>query len=329
MSASNDEKKEEVLASVPSSADQADLKAAVEDATKAEDTETPKPAAAAPSNNKASPSKDNKNVLSYFLSNFVLPDAHKSKLYIERLHASNTILGSYGANDSNLAFVGYGLLFVSEILKYSASALAATAPGAPGAAAAASSPVLRALLDRLASNATSLVAPSRALSDLISDIRIFNRLWGLVPLSVWALETYAQPPSDPVLRGIAYTQVVANLAYQPLENVAYLAMHRVLPQSVVSDKLQGALWIYSCYLWALHVVLDLVRLRREAQLQQEGKMAKDDFSWYQYLVINLAYLPLTVHWSLPQGLLNDVTVGFLGCTAAAASIYPRWKGVFK
>lgn len=329
------EKLQEVSGLTPSSAEQ---EAAAKEIESSQEKDTDKSKS---STSGSSTSKNGSCTVGYFLANFVLPDAKKSQMYVERLNASNNILGSYGGNDSNLAFVGYGLLFVSEVLKYASSLVPSSpspkvAAGVGGGATARSAilpwlstPAGHALLQRFASKATSLVGPTRILSNLISDIRIFNRLWGLVPLSVWAVDTWAQPPQDPVLRGIAYTQVVANLLYQPLENVAYLAMHQIIPTSVISDRAQLLLWIYSCYLWALHVVLDLVRLYREAQLQRQGKLPKNDFRWYQHLIINLSYLPLTVHWSLEQGCLNDMTVGFLGSTAALASIYPKWKSVFK
>lgn len=295
-----------VEASLPSSAEKQDAVAAAAEKT----------SASSPGKKKDSPS----NVLGYLLTNFVLPSPERSKVLVTRLHASNGNLGSYGLHDSNLAFVGYGLLFVSEVLKYTAASASTRAPTV-------ASPLARQLLTNFAGHASALVAPTGKLSGLISDIRIFNRLWGLVPLSVWALETWAQPPQDPVLRGVAYAQVAANLVYQPLENVAYLAMHGVVPETTVSVRAQTLLWIYSCYFWALHVVLEFVRLYRERQFQRSGKMERNDFAWYQGLISNLSYLPLTVHWSLETPLLNDMTVGFLGATAAASSIFPRWKAI--
>lgn len=272
--------------------------------------------------------------IGYFLTNFVLPNDARTQVYLQRLQATNGILGSYGSHDSNLALVGYGLLFLSESLRYISGTLSAGGKAADLLTRA--PPLLREnpLLARLLETPAKLVAPTRALSNLISDIRIFNRLWGLVPLSVWAADVWAKPPQDPVLRRIAYTQVIANLLYQPLENVAYLAMHNILP---VSGANQTKLWIYSCYLWALHVVLDLWRLYRERTLIQrenaatgeKGEKKKLDSGWYKYLVINLSYLPLTVHWSLETGCLNDWTVGLLGATAAAATTCPTWKNLFK
>jgi hypothetical protein len=47
-----------------------------------------------------------------------------------------------------------------------------------------------------------------------------------------------------------------------------------------------------------------------------------DRTWWAQLVLNLAYAPLTVHWSLEKGLgFRDVDIGYLGVIAAVASIY--------
>jgi hypothetical protein len=50
-----------------------------------------------------------------------------------------------------------------------------------------------------------------------------------------------------------------------------------------------------------------------------------DRKWWAELVMNLAYAPLTVHWSLEKGLgFRDVEIGYLGVIAAMASIYLGW-----
>lgn len=53
----------------------------------------------------------------------------------------------------------------------------------------------------------------------------------------------------------------------------------------------------------------------------EQKMGCDK-KWLAQLVLNLAYAPLTVHWSLENGLgFRDVEIGYLGFVATVASIY--------
>lgn len=290
-----------------------------------------------------------------------LPPALRTE---QRVRATNDILMSYYSNDSNLAFVGYSLQFVSELVK-----LISTTKSTSSAAVLAAS-----LLSKLDPKAvSSFVSHTRSASSLISDVRIFNRLWGMVPLTVWAFDTYHSPPKDCALRYIAYLQVLVNLVYQPMENVAYLAMHKII--GGVSDSAQTKLWLRSCYFWAAHVVLDFFRIFREYQVvkkkavaeayaearealikeqEKEGKesllsglsatekvtpsaavikkkirqaIAENKGTWIKGLIINLSYFPLTLHWSLEQGCLSDLTVGFLGAAAAAANIIPKWQAI--
>ncbi|KDN40700.1 hypothetical protein K437DRAFT_258568 [Tilletiaria anomala UBC 951] len=43
------------------------------------------------------------------------------------------------------------------------------------------------------------------------------------------------------------------------------------------------------------------------------------------LWVNIGYLPLTIHWSLPGGMLNDATVGVFGLIAATAGFRNGWR----
>lgn len=42
-------------------------------------------------------------------------------------------------------------------------------------------------------------------------------------------------------------------------------------------------------------------------------------------IINAAYFPLTLHWSLEKGYLADVGVGVCGTVASVCQIYSAWK----
>ncbi|KAF3201409.1 hypothetical protein TWF106_002828 [Orbilia oligospora] len=88
----------------------------------------------------------------------------------------------------------------------------------------------------------SLEVRLRALSGIISDFRIFSRLWGLFGIAEWAVQVYEAPPKDQQLRQIAYAQVCVNIIYQSLENVAYLSQHKILRYS---NATQNKLWAWS------------------------------------------------------------------------------------
>jgi hypothetical protein len=44
-------------------------------------------------------------------------------------------------------------------------------------------------------------------------------------------------------------------------------------------------------------------------------------------LINAAYFPLTIHWSLEKSSLPDVGVGIFGTIAAVAQIHAAWEAL--
>lgn len=122
------------------------------------------------------------------------------------------------------------------------------------------------------------------------------------------------------------------LIYCPMEAIAYLASHSILP---VSTANQNRLWLWSCRCWALYVGLQLLhlvednrllRLRARAlersrghpvpsrgsgaagsekeEMTEEQAVTRrlwDDLDERKQAIlgelwVNLGYLPLTVHW---------------------------------
>ena len=140
-----------------------------------------------------------------------------------------------------------------------------------------------------------------------------------------------------------------NTAYQVLENGAYLAEKGVLV-GWERGKVEKW-WLWSSRFWAAHVVLDLGRLmrvrmmRQRSELEQrksaggegvgsgekEEKMVREvgereGRQWWRELVVNLAYAPMTVHWSLPGGLLSEAQVGGLGVLVGVIGLGEAWRG---
>ncbi|KAE9370373.1 hypothetical protein N431DRAFT_426744 [Stipitochalara longipes BDJ] len=170
----------------------------------------------------------------------------------------------------------------------------------------------------------------KALSELISDFRIFVRLWGLLSIYNWGKRVYNSPPIDTLVRRIVYTQVISNIAYQYLENGAYLASKGVLGWS---KEKQTRAWVWSSRFWMLHVGLDFVRLWREARLRAlKGKSSpwsdeenKWTEKWRREMVVNAAWAPLTLHWSLEEGFASEFWVGVLGSVAGLAGFRELWR----
>lgn len=157
----------------------------------------------------------------------------------------------------------------------------------------------------------AISAQMKALASLISDVRIFMRLWGLASIYEWLVATVRAPPKDETLRKIAYLQISANIFYQILENLAYLGQHKVLS---VRKRRQANYWLWSSRFWMAHVVLEFWRLKRENDLSVKGKeraeVVEEDPKWYNFAHVmnsdgkksawyrqlwsNMAYAPLTV-----------------------------------
>jgi hypothetical protein len=96
----------------------------------------------------------------------------------------------------------------------------------------------------------------------------------------------------------------------------------------MSKRTETELWLWSTRFWAAHVALEFVRLWRERTIALRGKgkekvgeREKWDKTWWGSLIMNLAFAPQTVHWSVEGGVLSDIHIAYCGVIAALASIY--------
>ena len=164
---------------------------------------------------------------------------------------------------------------------------------------------------------------------------MFTRLWGMLGLWKWGKGVIQNPSDDPLLRRIAYGQVFVNVCFQYLENGAYLSSKGILGWST---ERQNRAWLVSTRFWMAHVVMDFIRLYHEYSVRKDKIKGgeKDDevvdqaesawqAKWKKELVVDLAYAPLTVHWSLEKGLVGEFWVGLLGSVAGAAGLRALWN----
>lgn len=47
--------------------------------------------------------------------------------------------------------------------------------------------------------------------------------------------------------------------------------------------------------------------------------------WMRELLVDAAWAPLTLHWSLEEGLVGDFWIGLLGSVAGVAGLATRWR----
>ncbi|EIN10034.1 hypothetical protein PUNSTDRAFT_102011 [Punctularia strigosozonata HHB-11173 SS5] len=202
------------------------------------------------------------------------------------------------------------------------------------------------------------------LASIIGDARTLWRIWGLLPIFQWLISLERNPPPTRKLLTIERLQGWSMLAYYPLEHISYLASHSIIPTTIPALSSILPLWLlrsksarrtmkldvnrlslWSCRFWALYVMLQFAHLREDRQLllakertlgKAKGKAGMGaaertevrqrwDAYWNE-LVVNLGYLPLTIHWSLEGGLYqNETWSAVFGLIAAVASFRSGWK----
>ncbi|EOA87294.1 uncharacterized protein SETTUDRAFT_116160 [Exserohilum turcica Et28A] len=201
-----------------------------------------------------------------------------------------------------------------------------------------------------------IVASATAIEQVISDYRIFARMWGLLGLYAWARATCHDPlpvnagRQETILRGLTWASVVSSVAFQVLENGAYLSSKGAL----TTDRWTGAAgkaretqwWLWSSRFWAAYVGMEILRLailryyREPAPTalvggdgEKEDKMSmeesikaakQENWVWWKDLTSNVALAPMTIHFSMEQGLLSNAGMGICGTVAGVALLIDAW-----
>ncbi|KAL2889633.1 hypothetical protein HOO65_020175 [Ceratocystis lukuohia] len=197
-----------------------------------------------------------------------------------------------------------------------------------------------------AARALRISASLKALSALLSEGRMFMRLWALVGMYVRAktLVTKALTKSsgkdaskatrseEGVDKMIAWVQLVSGVGLQFLENRAYLAQKKVinLPPASIAWAIK-----WSTRMWAVYVGSELGRLLVERSRKKHGIDAASEEhkawreNWNSAFLRNLAWAPLTVSWSMEQGFAGEAGVGLLASIPGIIQARQLWKDTAK
>ena len=149
---------------------------------------------------------------------------------------------------------------------------------------------------------------------------------GLLPILKWLISLERSPPATRNLLTIERLQGWSMLAYYPLEHVYYLGSQGIIPTVITSPlslfsskkkKLSldlNVLALWSCRFWAAYIVLHFAHLLEDRKLLRQrynslrkakgtgltpGEKLEMRQRWdafWSEVVINLGYLPLTIHW---------------------------------
>lgn len=264
----------------------------------------------------------------------------------------NRCMSTPAGTDAILMFVGYSARLAAELLDTAGrSAIHATAHRLitlafslpPRTAVLLSANPAAARASPLASAALKLATRLRALAALLSEGRVFMRSWALLSMYVWGrslVQSLKGKDNDEKKKAsssgrtldntIACTQFAALLVFQALENVYFLGSKGVLP---VSPPKQVKALRWGTRAWAVYVGVELGRLfvehRRKKSAgdvdvsSEEHKAWRDN--WQRSVVRNLAWAPLTVHWSLEKGFLNDLTTWSIAYIPAVIAGRNAWR----
>jgi hypothetical protein len=166
------------------------------------------------------------------------------------------------------------------------------------------------------------------------------------------------PPADPILHALTHLQVVSNVIYQLLENVAYLAEKGVVSRRWV-DKYGGVdkWYIWSTRGWFGHIFFQFFVLWRESVLRrrrvaaqraaaasttttagsEKSTKAEEDETlrleiraWRKSLVNNAIWAPLCIHWCLEKGIgIPENLTGLLSFCAGVWGLRDSWVATAK
>ncbi|KAL8992512.1 MAG: hypothetical protein Q9169_007043, partial [Polycauliona sp. 2 TL-2023] len=256
---------------------------------------------------------------------------------------SPRLLNDTSSLDLVLSTTSYTLALISSLLPFSSSSTSTPSP----------------------SPKPHLSARTAKLASLLSETRTTLRLFGLVPIYTGIYSTYLTPSAKSTIPTTLFSlstlqqlitpaQILAGTIFQILENLAWLGDKEILP---LSAKRRGKYWIWCCRAWALYVFLELARLlqarpqsrqfhddastklggegekslhsingEEKDATREEGLGVKEEQeTWLRNMKINLAYAPMTLHYSFANGLMNDGTVALCGVLASYWGLKGVWK----
>lgn len=178
------------------------------------------------------------------------------------------------------------------------------------------------------------------------------RLFGLIPLWIWGSETLRSPPADPIIHALTVLQIISNVIYQLLENVAYLASKGVISKHFV-EKYGGInkLYVWSTRGWFGHIFFQFFVLWRQHVLRnnrlqaqkttsgtsEKGTKPEDNEAlrmelraWRKSLINNTIWAPMCLHWCFEKGIgIPDQLHGLISFMAGAWALNDLWAATAK
>lgn len=230
-------------------------------------------------------------------------------------------------------------------------ALALQLPPATAVSFVSESP--RRVASPIVSLALQLAARLKAAAATLGEIRTFGRLWGLLGLYFAGKKLLQSRQAAVAFDGdeknksdmgssssferqfdffVRLAQIIALVNWQATENVAYLASRKIVG---VAPATQARLGRWSVRSWALYTGMELGRLLIErqrrvsrsggAQVKAEAEYLKWQDGWKTEFMRTLAWWPITVHYSVGDGMLSDMGISALAFIPAVSQMRETWN----
>ncbi|KAF8340308.1 uncharacterized protein EI90DRAFT_2966093 [Cantharellus anzutake] len=178
----------------------------------------------------------------------------------------------------------------------------------------------------------------------LSAARRVSGLWGVLPIIKWISAIERSHPASRSIQTIERAQALSMLAFYTLENLSFFtsASAPVLAK-YFSPRVSSKASLWSLRAWAVYTILQLAHLKADwKQLRRKervlGKSAVGETTDVDVLALkkqktailmsaieNLAFLPLTIHWSFGGRIFeSDLPINLLNLVAALASFNAGW-----
>lgn len=219
------------------------------------------------------------------------------------------------------------------------------------------------IVNIIARLAAVLATRLKNLGSLASETRTIARLWALIGMYFWAKQLTLKlvsslsnknkslaveeekegsnnntpPPRESKLVTLVdWTQLICCTAFQVLENGAYLSSRGILgwsPEKQGRAYVMGSRWLAAYTGLELGKLLAQLLAKRQGGVYGEEKTITEESdeerekmaAVKRSMAINLAWAPLTLHWSTETGLLSDGLVGLGGCIPGVIQMRKLWR----
>ncbi|KAM5353822.1 hypothetical protein ACJ41O_000472 [Fusarium nematophilum] len=248
-----------------------------------------------------------------------------------------------GGTDTVLLFTTYSARLVGAILnllartslRHSARKLVELALQLPPSASVTLS---TASAPPLASLALNVAKRIQALTDMLGEWRLMNRLWGIVGTYLAARDFVLRlrgqkrdengekvAPPDRFNTAVEAVQFALLFGYHIGEASYWLSTKCIFK---MTPERTGKAAVYGARSWSAWVFLELARLLVErARRTPTGDVAAEEEwkgAWKASFLGTLPWAPLSAHWSTPGGLLPEIAIAALASWPASNMMKRLW-----